>query len=500
MAYFLLSKKLRLSSGAGPEVILHEKDATSFGVRAGDTIQLSWDHRKMFAIADVTLSEVTPGSIGLFEEVWRKIPVSNASEPIEVAVLGRPPSVQAIVKKLLGGALSYEEISSIIEDIVTGRIGPIEITYFVASGFSHSPTNEELYSLVKAIAETGEVLKFPSNKIVVDKHSVGGLAGNRTTMIVVPIIASLGLTIPKTSSRAITSPAGTADTMELLAPVTLGVKKMKEVIRKTGGCIVWGGGINFAPADDVIIHVSRPLAIEPYDKMIVSILAKKVAEGVKFLIIDMPYGPTTKIPSLRIARELEKKFMYLGKRFGMKVEVIPSEAREPMGRGVGPALEARDVLRVLQQKDKRPPDLQKKAVRLAGRLLELCGGARKGQGEAIALRQLENGAAWKKMQQMITAQGGHPHIDSDDLTKGALTFRMFAKKGGRISGVDNQAITEIARTLGAPSEKLAGIHVHARFGQRVSKGVQLYTLYAASRDRLELAKKAALKREVFTIR
>lgn len=491
---------MKLSSGAGPEVILHERDASAFGVHAGDTIQLSWDHRKLYAITDVTLTEVAPGSIGLFEEVWRKIPVSNAGQPIEISLVGRPLSVLAIAKKLQGKKLTYKEIRVIIEDIVSGKIGPIEITYFVASSFAHSPSDEELFSFVKAIAETGETLTFPRNALVVDKHSVGGVAGNRTTMIVVPIIASLGLTIPKTSSRAITSPAGTADTMELLAPVSLSVKKMKQVIQKTGGCLVWGGGINFAPADDVIIHVSRPLSIEPYDKMIVSIMAKKVAEGVKFLVIDMPYGLTTKIPSLKIARELEKKFLTLGKRFGMKVEVVLTVAREPVGRGVGPALEARDVLRVLQQKDKRPPDLQKKAVRLAGRLLELCGKASKGDGEGIALLQLESGAAWEKMQQIIQAQGGNPHVDSDELTEGALTFRMFAKKSGRVVGVDNQVINEIARTLGAPSEKLAGIHVHARFGQVLTKGVQLYTLYAPNRDRLELAKTAALKQDIFTLR
>src|SRR5579863_5627142 len=124
------------------------------------------------------------------------------------------------------------------------------------------------------MAQAGTQLKW-DRPIVVDKHCIGGIPGNRTTMIVVPIVAALGLTFPKTSSRAITSPAGTADTMGMLADVSLSSDRIYEVIRKTGGCIVWGGALELAPADDVLIAVERPMELDTEAQMVASILAKK---------------------------------------------------------------------------------------------------------------------------------------------------------------------------------------------------------------------------------
>ncbi|MBI3120508.1 MAG: thymidine phosphorylase, partial [Candidatus Kerfeldbacteria bacterium] len=441
------------------------------------------------------------GELGLFEEVWKHHDVLNKGEIIEIDLIGRPESIVAINKKMLGGKLSDQEIRCIVKDVVSGRLSDMEIAYFMGSGFFHPFSNSEIISMIRAVAETGEMLKLPSTRPVIDKHSVGGLAGNRTTMVIIPILASLNqFYVPKTSSRAITSPSGTADTMEVLAPVTFSLKKMREIVLKTGACLVWGGGVNFAPADDIFIRVTKPLFVEPVDKMIVSILSKKVAEGVQYLLFDIPYGPSVKIPTKQRAQEIERRVRHLARRFKMKVAVTLTKALEPVGRGVGPALEARDVLRVLQQKDKRPPDLQKKSVMLCGKLLELTGKYRKGTGEAVALRQLENGEAWKKMQEIIMAQGGDPNVDSDELTRGAKTHRIFSESEGRVIAVNDAAIDEIARTLGAPQDKQAGVHIHARFGQIVMKGAQLFTFYAATRERIELAKKALERQPIFTIR
>jgi len=407
-------------------------------------------------------------------------------------------SVHAINKKLIGEELTYEEIYSVINDIVKRKLGSIELAYFVASSFAKPYTLDELYYLTKAIADTGEKLVLP-HRTIVDKHSVGGLAGNRTTMIVIPIIAAFGLYIPKTSSRAITSPAGTADTMEVLAPVSFSMRKIKELVLKNKACMIWGGGLNIAPADDLIIKVTRPLSIEPYDKMIVSIMAKKVAMGVKYLVIDMPIGPGTKIKTLRVAEEVEKKFLYLGRRFGIKIEVVKMPAREPVGKGIGPALEARDVLRVLQRKDKRPLDLESKALIMSGKLLELAGQAKRGKGKEAAAEILKSGKAWKKMQEIIKSQGGNPNIDANSVTLGGEYFRVPSQKAGKVTAVDNQAIDEIARTLGAPVEKMAGIYLHKRIGQRVNKGDKLFTFYAQNKDRIALAKKAIEKIEIYSI-
>jgi AMP phosphorylase len=361
----------------------------------------------------------------------------------------------------------------------------------------HEYTDDELYYLTKAMAETGDTMTFPG--VVVDKHSVGGLAGNRTTMVVIPIIASLGIKIPKTSSRAITSPAGTADTMEVLAPVSHSVEAIKKIVKQTNGCLVWGGGLSLAPADDKILKVSYPLSLEPYSKMIVSIMAKKVATGVTHLIIDMPVGPTTKIPDMETAHMLEQKFVMIGKRFGIKVKVSIIKTSDPVGLGVGPALEARDVLRVLQRKKDHPGDLATKAVHLAGQLLELSGYCKKGQGATIAWKALDSGRAWKKMRQIIKAQGGNPNIDSEDITLGAYKKYYTAPKSGKITFTDNKGINYICRILGAPSVKLAGIYLNKEYGVRVKKGERLFTLYAESKDRLRLAEKALEKLKIFRI-
>lgn len=499
MPFYLRAKKLDIESGDFPEVILNETEARNFGIHPGDRVGLSWHKRKrFFAIVDVAEHEIRPGEIGLFEDIWMKYPLRK-NEIIEMAQVERPPSIEAIKKKMRGERLTYEEIYSIISDIVKHKIGKVEITYFVAASFEHHSSREELYYLTKAMAETGEQLRLPG-KIVVDKHSIGGLAGNRTTMLVVPIIASLGLCIPKTSSRAITSPSGTADTMEVLAPVTFGMHRIKQMVLQNNGCLIWGGGLSIAPADDLIIQVSRPLSLEPFDKMIVSIMAKKVAMGVRYLVIDMPHGPSTKVPNLAKAKELEEKFLYLGKKFQMKIKVVKMLAREPIGRGVGPALEARDVLRVLQQKELRPKDLEKKAMILAGELLELVGKAKKGQGQNLAKQAITSGAAWKKMREIIRAQGGHGSIDSDQVTIGGEYKRIFTNQNGRIVFVDNRAIDFIARTLGAPQEKPAGLHLHKRIGDSVKAGDKLYTLYAERRDRIALALKALENNKIFEIK
>lgn len=478
-------------------MVLKKKEAENQGINPGDRVVLKWSKSKtMIATVDVSDNKVDYGEVGLFEEIWKKNQI-DTEDIVEVMLYSRPESIKAINKKMLGGKLNYEEIYSIISDISTGKLGTIETTYYVASSFVKPYSMNELYYVTKAMAECGEKLNLKEK--VVDKHSIGGVPGNRTTMIVIPIVASLGLYIPKTSSRAITSPSGTADTMEVLAPVDLPVEKIKKVIEKTKACMVWGGAVSMAPADDIIIKVSKPLSLEPYDKMIISILAKKVAMGVDYLVIDLPFGPTAKVHDQKTAREITKKFVAIGKRFKIKVAVETLEAKQPVGAGVGPALEARDVLRVLQQHKLRPMDLEKKGVYLAGKLLELKGFCKKGQGVKIAAQQLKSLAAWHKMQEIIKAQGGNPKIKADEVALGALNYEMHAKKAGRVVAIDNRAIEEICVNLGAPREKLAGIHMHCRVGDRVAKGEKLYTLYAQNDGRLQLGLIAARSNEVVKI-
>lgn len=496
MAFVVRIRRIDIHTGDDTLVVLlRGRDAEAFGINPGDRLQVSYGQKKMVVVADITHYSIRHGEIGLFEEVW-KILKPKDGDPLTIELISRPPSVAAIKKKLLGQSINEREVFSIIEDIVERQLTPVEITYFVASGYVQPYSQTELVSMVKAMAMTGETFTWGRRKVV-DKHSVGGLAGNRTTMVVIPIIASLGLIIPKTSSRAITSPAGTADTMEVLAPVSFTGNQVRRLVAKTGACLIWGGGLSIAPADDLIIRVSRPLSLEPYDKMIVSIMAKKVAMGVKYLIIDMPYGADTKIDDVATARKLEKKFMAVAKAFKIKIKVKLDPAAQPVGQGIGPALEARDVLRVLQQKEKRPRDLEAKAIGLAAELLELAKACPPGQGRTLAAEALRSGRAWRKMQAIIKAQGGNAKVDANQLLIGAQTYRLNAKRHGRIVAINNRAIDEVARTLGAPDHQLAGIYLHHKLGETVKKGEKLLTLYSYNTDRLRLAMRAiALQRLV----
>ncbi|MFA6307664.1 MAG: AMP phosphorylase [Patescibacteria group bacterium] len=497
MPYYLKIKKLDIKTGQSNIVLLNVDEAMRYGIKAGDKVKITWLKNSIIAEANTSEKRVKFGQIGFYKDIWENLKIEE-NVIAEIEFLERAKSIQAIKKRLLGKKLKYEEFYQIFSDITNGVLTRTEITYFVASSFIRDYSNEELYFMTKAMAETGEILKFPS-KMVVDKHSVGGLAGNRTTMVVIPILASLGLTIPKTSSRAITSPAGTADTMEVLAPVSFNAAEIKQIVKKVGGCLVWGGGLNLAPADDKILKVSYPLSMEPYDKMLVSIMAKKVATGVTHLVIDMPVGKTTKIPNMKIAKKLENKFIYIAKKFGIKIKVIMIQTEDPVGMGVGPALEARDVLRVLQQKDNYPADLANKAIHLAGELLELCGKAKKGHGVTMAWRALESGAAWRKMQEIIKAQGGKCDIDPNDIVLAAHKKYYNAVKSGKITFTDNKSINTIARILGAPKDQLAGIYLNKEYGDSVKKGERLFTLYARSKERIRLADIALKKLTLFKI-
>lgn len=498
MPYFKV-KKLDFSSGHRPEVVLRESEARRYGIRKADVLKIVWKKKSFFAAVNYTNSKVQEGEIGFFREIWQdeKIKQNGVIGVAEVSLIKRPESIKAIKKKLLGSSLNYREIKSIIKDISDGLLGDIETTYFVSSSFRGNFSDKELYYLTKAMVETGDRLKFKG--MVVDKHSVGGLPGNRVTPILVSIMASLGFTIPKTSSRAVTSPAGTSDTLEVFMPVCLDTKTIKKVVSQTGGCLVWGGALRIAPADDRIIKVSYPLVMEPYNKMIVSIMAKKVAMGIKYLVIDMPIGSKTKIKNKRAADMIERKMQFIAGKFGIKLKVMVSHVIDPSGRGIGPSLEARDILRVWQQKKDRPLDLEKKALKITTALLVLTGKYTEAEAQKAARENLRSLKAWEKAREIIAAQGGNPDIDSEDIELGAYQYKVKAEKDGRIAMYDNKAIIEFCRILGAPSIKQAGIYLDKVIGNKFKKGETLFTLFADNPDRLYLAKTALEKGHILKI-
>lgn len=396
-------------------------------------------------------------------------------------------ALEAIRKKLRGRPLDYKEVYTLMDEIANERLGDVLTAYFVAAGFKDGFSSEELYYLTKAMVETGTQLSFPG--IVADKHSIGGIAGTRASMIIVPIVTAAGFIMPKTSSRAITSPAGTADVMEVFAKVTFTPEHIRNIVRKTGGCIVWGGHLGIAPADDVIIRVEEPLSFESFDKIIVSIMAKKIAVGANHLIIDIPIGRTMKVRYEKDAEKVKKKFENIAKRFGIKILVDINHTQQPAGHSVGPMLEGIDVLKVLEQDPTRPLDLEERSIRLAGKLLNLCYETQrvKKDGFEEAKNILTSGKALYKFKEIIAAQYGDPDISSKTLKHKAHKKEIIATESGKINGVQNYNLNNIAKLLGAPEDKMAGVELLKRKGDSVSKHEPYLCFYSSSKYKLEEA-------------
>jgi thymidine phosphorylase len=345
-------------------------------------------------------------------------------------------------------------------------------------------TRDEVLALTRAMIDAGTRLDWPNHgNMIVDKHSIGGIPGNRTSMIVVPIVAAHGLTCPKTSSRAITSPAGTADTMEVLARVELNAAEMRAVVEREHGCLVWGGHVNLSPADDIFIAVERPLSVDSPEQMVASILSKKAAAGVTHLVLDLPVGPTAKLRSPDAATELRKLFEYVADAIGLNIEVVFTDGSQPIGNGVGPALEARDVMAVLRNDADAPADLRDKSLLLAARMLEFDPALRGGKGLARAQELLQTGAALAAMQRIMAMQGPPPAPPE----RAPLSRDITAQGEGVVRGIDCLRLARIARLAGAPFVKSAGVDLLAKTGAPVIAGQPLYRVYAGTSSDLEFA-------------
>jgi thymidine phosphorylase len=302
-------------------------------------------------------------------------------------------------------------------------------------------------------------------------------------MLVTPIVAAHGMLMPKTSSRAITSPAGTADTMEVLAKVELTPRELHDLVRRQRACLAWGGTAHLAPADDILISVERPLGIDSQGQMVASILSKKLAAGSTHLLIDIPVGPSAKVRHMLEALQLRKLFEYTGDRLGIHLEVIITDGAEPIGNGIGPVLEARDVMQVLHNDPAAPSDLRQKSLRLAGRLLEFDPDVRGGYGYAIARDILDSGRALKKMEAIIKAQGQQ----SISFQPGSLQYEVCADKSGSVTKIDNYLISKLASLAGAPIDKGAGVDLLKKLGDQVEKGEPLYRVHAEHRSDFKFA-------------
>lgn len=474
--------------------ILNFDDAQELMLRLGDRIKLLRDGHNITVMVDITYSMVKAGEIGIYKDLLGDFPAEDGDR-IDLSLAPTPPSVEFIRKKMKGEALNKTELLSIVKDTLSQSLSQLEIAAFLMAQQYVGMGMDEVEALTRAIVETGNTIDF--GEPVVDKHSIGGVPGNKVTLLIVPIVAAGGLKIPKTSSRAITSPSGTADTMEVLAPVDFSAGELKQILQKVGGYIAWGGSLNLAPADDLFIQVEHPLSIDPKSQMQASIMAKKLAVGTDALVLDIPTGQGAKVESFDEARKLGNEFVELGSRLGIKVRCGITYGGQPVGHTVGAALEAKEALETLMGKG--PNSLIEKSTALAGMLFEMNGISGKGEGQNMAKQILRSGRAYAKMKEIIRQQGGNPDIKPDEIPLGEKRYIVTSPADGYVSRIFNSSINAIARAAGSPRYKGAGVRLYAKMGYAVKKGDPVVEIYAERESNLKEAVAVASRKPPFLI-
>ena len=476
---------LDIKDGERLIVLLNPKQAMAFGINLNNKVQLTKANGEHI-VADVSLSEaVLEGNVAICADVSEKLNLEN-NELVAISLTeSSSTSYEAIRKKMKGETISYDEIFAIIKDISENKLDDTMMTYYVASSFFYPTTDEEMYQTAKAMAECGVMFKYPKEEIIADKHCIGGVPGNETTMILIPLIASLGIKIPKNFSKSITSPAATGECVNVLMNINFNKEGIENLVEKLNCCLVRGGGLDLAPADDKLIKVQYPLSMQSRAKVVSSIMAKKYAMGVTHSLIDIPVGPTAKVSSMKEAKDWKKKFEYVGKKLWMKMSVQITEANEVIGNGVGAVMQVREVLRILQQHPERAMDLESKVIFLASKIIEEVGLAKGKEAVKLATHQLVSWAAWEKMQAIIQAQGGNPEVNSEALPLGKHTFDIIAEKDGVLKMIDLHDINAVCRKLGCPVIDQAGLYLYKKTGDKIKKGEVICKLYAQDEVKLK---------------
>ncbi len=479
-------------SADSPMVMMHTEDCIKVGIKEKDRVAIT-GNKTIIAIVTRSSKLIEPGTILLTDELMGKLEIENG-EQVNVIYAHDPDSVKSIRKKMDGERLDRDQIDGIVNDILDNRLSDIEISAWLTALHINGMDIDEIADFTMAIANTGEILKF-SREPVFDFHSLGGVPGNKVTPIVVSIVAAAGLMIPKTSSRAISSACGTSDFVETFCDIELDSTKVKSIAEDTGGVFAWGGSMNLAPVDDLVIRIEHPLGINPRAQMMASIMSKKVAMGATHLLIDIPTGSGTKVGTMEQAKVYARDFMDLGERIGMHIECAVTYADQPVGISVGPILEARECISILEG-EKHPSSVVEKACECAGIILEMAGIP---NGVVRAREILDSGEAHAKFMEIVVAQGGRPDLKSTDLVPGKFTVDIKAPNSGYVHAIHNKEVVAIAKAAGSPVDKGAGLQIFRKKGQRVEQGDVLMTIYAESEAKLKRAKEAAIKDNPFEI-
>ena len=478
-------------------VILNAEQAADYWIKDDDKISLIRRWEEFVVNVALTDNYVQANEIWVTKDFLEEYNLMEWDTVIVSFLKNNPLSMQAIRKKMLWKKISDEEIDAIIEDIQDNKIHDLVLAYYVATSFFYKSDVHELAYTTKATAYTWDMYRFPW--IVAGKYCIWWVPGNETTMIVIPILASLWITMPKTFSKAITSPAATGECVNVLMDIEFDKQEVIRLTDKVWACLVWNEKLNLAPVNDRIIKVSSPLGMEPYARMISSIMAKNYAMWINHCLIDIPMWPTAKVVTMKDAKRVAKRFRDIWEYLWIKMDVQVTDWSEPIGRWIWACLQAREALRILQQYGTRSDDLEKKAIFLASRILILCWKASTMRSaRKLVNEQLLNWEARKKMQEIIKAQNWNPNIKSEDIQLGKFSHDIVAEKDCIISKVDMKHLNTMVRWLWAPKLYEAWIYLHKKLWDKVKKWEIIYTMYSPSANKLNLMKEMQKEKDFYT--
>ena len=408
--------------------------------------------------------------------------------------MGKERFVDLIQKKKNGETLTKEEIDFMITDYVAGKIPDYQMSALLMAIYFNGMENEELAAFTLAMRDSGDLVDLsPIEGIKVDKHSTGGV-GDKTTLIVGPIVAACGVPVAKMSGRGLGFTGGTLDKLESISGfrIDLSAEEFFETVKKTGISVIGQTG-NLAPADKLLYALRDVTAtVDSIPLIAASVMSKKLAAGSDKIVLDVTTGSGAFMKNTRYAKKLAKHMVAIGNHAGKETVAILTGMEEPLGFAIGNNMEVKEAIEVL--KGDGPEDVKEVSVALAGMMLSLgLENVSHSQGKRMAKKALSSGQAFEKFKEMVQAQGGdiryveHPEFFERDAFEG----EVLAAEDGFLSGMDTEKIGVAAGLLGAGRETKdsvidmsAGIYLEKKIGDTVKKGEPIAICYAGTKEKL----------------
>lgn len=408
--------------------------------------------------------------------------------------MGTERFVDLIQKKKNGETLTKEEIDFMITDYVAGKIPDYQMSAMLMAIYFNGMENEELAAFTLAMRDSGDLVDLsPIEGIKVDKHSTGGV-GDKTTLIVGPIVAACGVPVAKMSGRGLGFTGGTLDKLESISGfcIDLSAEEFFETVKKTGISVIGQTG-NLAPADKLLYALRDVTAtVDSIPLIAASVMSKKLAAGSDKIVLDVTTGSGAFMKNTRDAKKLAKHMVAIGNHAGKETVAILTGMEEPLGFAIGNNMEVKEAIEVL--KGDGPEDVKEVSVALAGMMLSLgLENVSHSQGKRMAKKVLSSGQAFEKFKEMVQAQGGdiryveHPEFFERDAFEG----EVLAAEDGFLSGMDTEKIGVVAGLLGAGRETKdsvidmsAGIYLEKKIGDTVKKGEPIAICYAGTKEKL----------------